>query len=205
MTAFIIATIHINLCIGTLSSFAEARPDLASLLEGLLNFDICGEFMLTEVGHGLDVRNLETTATLQPDGSFDLRLAWYPTNYWAFWIICVLHIRQVRADYPDLRGDQVQLNGQAPESQTISEQLLELSTRILQSIEFHIQDEMKLYGAVSAALPFQTAMHLLRKNDGCDGLWSTMYVQVLDEIAHKGYQDMLRHEDHPFGYPRSAT
>jgi alkylation response protein AidB-like acyl-CoA dehydrogenase len=28
--------------------------------------------MLTEVGHGLDARNLETTATLQPDGSFDL-------------------------------------------------------------------------------------------------------------------------------------
>ena len=28
--------------------------------------------MLTEVGHGLDARHLETTATLQPDGSFDL-------------------------------------------------------------------------------------------------------------------------------------
>ncbi|KAI1378031.1 acyl-CoA dehydrogenase/oxidase C-terminal [Hypoxylon crocopeplum] len=28
--------------------------------------------MLTEIGHGLDARNLETTATLQSDGSFDL-------------------------------------------------------------------------------------------------------------------------------------
>ncbi len=72
MTAFIIATIHINLCIGTLSNFVKDRPDLAGLLDGLLNFHICGEFMLTEVGHGLDARNLETTATLQPDGSFDL-------------------------------------------------------------------------------------------------------------------------------------
>ena len=69
-TAFIIAAIHINLCIGTLSNFIKDRPDLADLLEALLNFDICGEFMLTEVGHGLDVRNLETTATLQPDGFF---------------------------------------------------------------------------------------------------------------------------------------
>ncbi|KAK4129680.1 hypothetical protein N657DRAFT_90700 [Parathielavia appendiculata] len=71
-TAFTIATIHINLCVGTLSNFVETRPDLSGVVKGLLNFDICGEFMLTEVGHGLDARNLETTATLQPDGSFDL-------------------------------------------------------------------------------------------------------------------------------------
>jgi acyl-CoA oxidase len=28
--------------------------------------------MLTEIGHGLDARNLETTATLLPDGDFEL-------------------------------------------------------------------------------------------------------------------------------------
>lgn len=72
MTAFIIATIHLNLCIGTLSLFSACRPDLSPLLDDLLNFDTCGEFMLTEVGHGLDARNLETTATLLPDGCFDL-------------------------------------------------------------------------------------------------------------------------------------
>ncbi|RSL48173.1 hypothetical protein CEP54_013067 [Fusarium duplospermum] len=72
MTAFIIATIHVNLCIGTLGSFSQERPDLHNLLDRLLNFDVCGEFMLTEVGHGLDARNLETTATLRADGSFDL-------------------------------------------------------------------------------------------------------------------------------------
>lgn len=30
------------------------------------------QFMLTELDHGLDVRNLETTATLLPNGEFDL-------------------------------------------------------------------------------------------------------------------------------------
>ncbi|KAI0539434.1 acyl-CoA dehydrogenase/oxidase [Xylaria digitata] len=64
--------IHWNLCIGTIGSYVHRRPDLAPLLEKLLRFDICGEFLLTEVGRGLDARNLETTATLQPDGSFDL-------------------------------------------------------------------------------------------------------------------------------------
>jgi acyl-CoA oxidase len=72
MTAFIIATIHVNLCIGTLSHFVNKHPDLLDLLTKLLKFDVCGQFMLTEIGHGLDAPNLETTATLQADGSFDL-------------------------------------------------------------------------------------------------------------------------------------
>ncbi|KAK3989424.1 hypothetical protein QBC44DRAFT_350636 [Cladorrhinum sp. PSN332] len=135
----------------------------------------------------------------------DLSLACYQTNYWAFWIICVLNIRQLREDYPDLRGKEVQLNGHAPESQNISEQLIELSIRILQSIEFHIQDEMKVYGVISAAIPFQTAFYLLKKSDGSDGLCSGTYNQVLSKIAQKGYQDMLINEDHPFRYPELAA
>jgi len=57
---------------GTISSFLSERPDLLPLLQALERFDTCGEFLLTELGHGLDVRNLETTATLQADGSFVL-------------------------------------------------------------------------------------------------------------------------------------
>ncbi|KAI3336258.1 acyl-CoA dehydrogenase/oxidase [Ustulina deusta] len=64
--------IHWNLCIGTIGAYVNRRPDLAPLLEKLLRFEVCGEFLLTEIGRGLDARNLETTATLQPDGSFDL-------------------------------------------------------------------------------------------------------------------------------------
>ena len=72
MSAFIIAAIHLNLCIGTISAFIDDRPDLSNLLSDLLKFHACGEFMLTEIGHGLDARNLETIATLLPDGGFDL-------------------------------------------------------------------------------------------------------------------------------------
>lgn len=57
---------------GTLARYAADRPDLSSILEQLERFDVCGEFMLTEFGHGLDARNIETSATLQSDGSFDL-------------------------------------------------------------------------------------------------------------------------------------
>lgn len=31
-----------------------------------------GQFLLTELGHGIDALHLETTATLLPDGSFEL-------------------------------------------------------------------------------------------------------------------------------------
>lgn len=71
MTALIITTIYLNLCIGTLSTYTESRLDLSGVLDDLLNFHVCGEFMLTEVGYGLDAHNLET-ATLLPDGYFSL-------------------------------------------------------------------------------------------------------------------------------------
>ncbi|KAF6808256.1 hypothetical protein CSOJ01_07669 [Colletotrichum sojae] len=70
--AFTITSIHLNLCIGSIARALEHRPDLAGILEDLQSFNVYGEFMLTEIGHGLDVRNLETTATMLEDGSFVL-------------------------------------------------------------------------------------------------------------------------------------
>ncbi|KAI1114437.1 acyl-CoA dehydrogenase/oxidase [Nemania sp. NC0429] len=70
--AWTILTIHWNLCMGTIGSFLHGRPDLLPLLQSLERFDTCGEFLLTELGHGLDAKNLETTATHQADGSFVL-------------------------------------------------------------------------------------------------------------------------------------
>jgi len=71
--ATIVVSIHWNLCMGTIAPHAEKQPHLLPLLQQLAEFQLCGEFMLTEVGHGLDARNIETTATLSPDGThFDL-------------------------------------------------------------------------------------------------------------------------------------
>jgi alkylation response protein AidB-like acyl-CoA dehydrogenase len=58
---------------GTIVPHAEKQPHLLPLLQQLADFQLCGEFMLTELGHGLDARNIETTATLSADGTtFDL-------------------------------------------------------------------------------------------------------------------------------------
>ncbi|CRK14774.1 hypothetical protein BN1708_011235 [Verticillium longisporum] len=85
-----ILTIHWNLCMGTIAMHGATQPHTHEVLESLARFEICGEFMLTEVGHGLDARNIETVATLQDDGSFDLHTphesaakVMPPTTLWA--------------------------------------------------------------------------------------------------------------------------
>ncbi|KAL4924190.1 putative acyl-CoA oxidase [Aspergillus undulatus] len=70
--AITVISIQYNLFVGTVAPFAAARPELATLLDCAMRFGISAQFMLTEVGHGLDARNLETTATLLPSGNFEL-------------------------------------------------------------------------------------------------------------------------------------
>lgn len=69
---YVILTIHWNLCIGTIASYPDAHPTVRSILQELQEFKSVGGFMLSEVGHGHDARNIETTATMSSDGSFDL-------------------------------------------------------------------------------------------------------------------------------------
>ncbi|PLB46467.1 acyl-CoA dehydrogenase NM domain-like protein [Aspergillus steynii IBT 23096] len=70
--AITLITIQYNLFVGTVAPYAVGRPDLELILDRAMKFEISGQFLLTEVGHGLDARNLETTATLLPNGDFDL-------------------------------------------------------------------------------------------------------------------------------------
>ena len=59
---------HINLFIGTLGAMLPQRPDLQPILDGAVRGDFFGNFLLSEVAHGLDIMNLETTATQVEDG-----------------------------------------------------------------------------------------------------------------------------------------
>lgn len=90
---FTLLSIQCNLFVGTLAPFTLKRPELQPILQSALNFDISwvfsliiastgdaaneeliyrAQFMLTEVNHGLDARNIQTTATILPDGDIDL-------------------------------------------------------------------------------------------------------------------------------------
>lgn len=120
----------------------------------------------------------------------DITTANYLTYYWAFWIICVTHIRRLREEYPCLGLEDVWLNGDVPESQKVTEQLVDLSGRILQSMEFLTQDEMKLFGASSAVLPFQAAFSYLNSH-GDGAARHGILEPVLEKIATRGFGDIL--------------
>ncbi|KAF8264348.1 acyl-CoA dehydrogenase NM domain-like protein [Lactarius quietus] len=65
-------TLQYNLCAGTLATYLPEQPSLAPLIQRVLDFEVSGQYCLTELGHGLDVIHMETTATILPNGSFDL-------------------------------------------------------------------------------------------------------------------------------------
>ncbi|KAF8901502.1 acyl-CoA dehydrogenase NM domain-like protein [Gymnopilus junonius] len=65
-------TLQINLAGGTLAAFVPNRPDLATLWKKVLDFEVTIHFLLTELGHGLDARSIETVAEWIPGGGFDL-------------------------------------------------------------------------------------------------------------------------------------
>ncbi|KAF9259231.1 acyl-CoA oxidase [Marasmius fiardii PR-910] len=73
-SAWGILAVQLNLCTGVIGYYAAQTQSeyLTSLAKQIVSFEISAQFMLTEVGHGLDALNLETTATLLQDGSFDL-------------------------------------------------------------------------------------------------------------------------------------
>ncbi len=52
----------INLFIGTLSTLLPDRPDLLPVVQRALRGEVIGNLLLSELGHGLDILNLETTA-----------------------------------------------------------------------------------------------------------------------------------------------
>ncbi|KAJ5513631.1 Acyl-CoA dehydrogenase/oxidase [Penicillium fimorum] len=70
--AFTLLTIQCSLFVGTVAPLAINRLELQSILKSAMDFDISAQFMLTEVDHGLDARNIQTTATILSNGDIDL-------------------------------------------------------------------------------------------------------------------------------------
>ncbi|KAL7950218.1 hypothetical protein V8C42DRAFT_361209 [Trichoderma barbatum] len=68
IAAFTIVTVNVNLAVGTLARHLETRPDLEPLIQSMLRLDVVGLYLMSELGHGLDVNSIETTATQNAHG-----------------------------------------------------------------------------------------------------------------------------------------
>ncbi|KAL0574459.1 hypothetical protein V5O48_007498 [Marasmius crinis-equi] len=74
LTAWVFMTIQTDLVAPTVGYYASQSNsrDLEDLAESMIRCDVSAWFMMNEVGHGIDALNLETTATLLKDGTYDL-------------------------------------------------------------------------------------------------------------------------------------
>jgi hypothetical protein len=120
----------------------------------------------------------------------DISAANYWMHVWAFWVICVTRIRQLRDKHFWLKEKDIYICGHSPESPYISEKVESFSISILRSMHFLMQNDMKLLGVVSAILPFRV-VHEYFSSGGSGVPGRETYSQVAKEIISRGYQDIL--------------
>ncbi|KAK4211067.1 P-loop containing nucleoside triphosphate hydrolase protein [Rhypophila decipiens] len=82
-------------------------------------------------------------------------------HLWAFKAICLGNIERLRLTYPMLMLTDNIFAGYI-EHRDVFEEVRSLSTMICQSIEYLMQDEMKLFGPTSAILPLRVAFDTFR-------------------------------------------
>jgi hypothetical protein len=102
------------------------------------------------------------------------------THLWAFKVICLRNIDQLQAAVPRADSRQAAGTGSLEESKR-------LSVMICQSIEYLMQDTMKLFGPVSVTLPLRTAYETLADlGDNCaeELNWCK---DIVKDIDSRGY------------------
>jgi hypothetical protein len=121
---------------------------------------------------------------------------WFPnitaanayTHFWAFWVMCVENIRQLKSDFLDLETASLDVNGQSLENILMVGEIVEICGWLLQGVEFLIQDEFKLFGVASTVLPVKTAYETLLRHGNCGGAEALRkHQRVFEKISGKGY------------------
>lgn len=121
----------------------------------------------------------------------DLAVANCTTYFWAFRIICLTNIRQLRIEFPSLLLLDIDIDGKSPESIEVTQEIIQLSNQIIQSMEFLTQEEMGVYGVASAALPLQIAFGVLSDMGSDSEAGSKPYLKTIKKIIDKGYKECL--------------
>lgn len=110
------------------------------------------------------------------------------THIWAFWIICVTNIRSLISEYPDLQSLEILVDGQTPGSKFVTEKIASAANDILLSMEFLMQDEMKLFGVASLILPLQVARSVYNASTITD---RDAYSRCCKRIERSKYRGIL--------------
>ena len=96
----------------------------------------------------------------------------------------------------------IKVDDHSPESEYISQKVIERSLWILQSIDFLTQEEMKLYGVASVFLPFQIACSVLGVvEEHATARHYGTYEKFIEKVNLSRYRDILLPQYAPLDRP----
>lgn len=112
------------------------------------------------------------------------------THYWAFWLICTWYIQQLKLICPEAEGTathHIRPDGKFDDTKTVADYM---AVSILQSVQYLTQDDMKLFGATSLAIPVKVAYEHIKKAG--DAKTFTLCEAALRHIRSKHYYYLSR-------------
>jgi len=108
------------------------------------------------------------------------------THLWAFRLICLVHLEQVQENFLS-RSQHTPSMNHTFISQTCQEGVVELSTKILQSMDYLIQDGLMIYGPISMLFPFKAAHNALRLNQSGNQKHATWCHMITNRLICRGF------------------
>ncbi|KAF4829600.1 hypothetical protein CGCTS75_v006442 [Colletotrichum tropicale] len=147
-------------------SETAARQAVIQFVEAINRLDHWHKSAKTTMG---DFTLLAETSTSEAGLEFpNITVANSLSHYWAFWIICATQTKRLTAQHPHISDGRLLIDGDRPESETVTRKVLQLSKSILASTGYLMREDMKLYGTASAFFPLHIARSALEMFGGND-------------------------------------
>ena len=129
---------------------------------------------------------------LKPGGADGTPCLWFQsitsanalTHYWALQIICRDNISQLRARFPEI----VVSDDTKALLDAHGEDNVDIAVKICQSIEYLMQDEMRLFGPSSVILPLRVAYDTLQAGGSGTSEKLLCCQRIIARILGKGFQ-----------------
>jgi hypothetical protein len=107
------------------------------------------------------------------------------THVWAFQIVCLREINRID-EYLSRHTDPSSIDKNNPANITLTN-AGGLAVNICRSIDFLLQDELKLYGPASALFPLKIAFDLLNQDAVANAVWIARCEELVERLDQRGY------------------
>lgn len=182
-----IDAISIQITYGASASASEINQIFSSLVDILVcleNWDICLQ---------RDSNNKPCYWPCDSSPGDDNVSLWFPditmanvfTHLWSFQIVCLSEIDKLASSYPDLALENRSLTGYKLLDR-IPDRTLALSKNVVRSMDYLMQDEMKLFGPASTFFPLKTAYERLKLDEEQNREYIAYCGDTVSRLVSKG-------------------